>query len=94
LAGRQALPNREIRERITTRITVSDGESAGYHLLMPAGKGFQMVETVIAKLRATKTRPELEALRKATFEAMSSGGKEVFDKVQKEFIKAKNRVRW
>lgn len=56
-------------------------------------KGTQMVEAMILKLRATKTRSELDALRQETLKAMSIGDKEVFDKVQKEFIKAKNRVR-
>jgi hypothetical protein len=50
------------------------------------------IETTISKIRDTKTMPELNALRTETAEAMMTGGKAVFDRVQGEFRKAKNRL--
>lgn len=51
------------------------------------------IEETIAKIRGVTTMPELDELRPLTLEAMMSGGKEVFDKVQGEFRKAKNRLK-
>jgi len=51
------------------------------------------IDSAIQKIRSVKTMPELDELRGLTVEAMTSGGKEVFDKVQKEFRKSKNRLK-
>lgn len=51
------------------------------------------IEETIAKIRGAATMPELDELRPLTVEAMMSGGKEVFDQVQGEFRKAKNRLK-
>jgi hypothetical protein len=49
---------------------------------------------IIGRLKQVKTTPELDALRRETFEAMESDGSdETFERVQGEFIKAKNRLR-
>ena len=49
-------------------------------------------ETTIQKIRNVQTIPELDELRGATVNVMMSGGREVFERVQKEFRKAKNRL--
>jgi hypothetical protein len=46
----------------------------------------------IKKIRDVKTMPELDELRGLTVDAMTSGGKEAFDRVQGEFRKSKNRL--
>ena len=51
------------------------------------------IETTIGKIRNVKTMPELDALRTETAKAMMTGGKAVFDRVQGEFRKAKNKLR-
>jgi len=51
------------------------------------------IETMTTKIRNTKTMPELDALRTETAEAMTTGGKAAFDRVQREFRKAKNRLK-
>lgn len=51
------------------------------------------IDETIAAIRATKTMPQLDALRGETVEAMMSGGQEVFERVQGEFRKAKNRLK-
>jgi len=52
---------------------------------------------LFAKLRAAKTMPEVDALRHATVKVMhsegESGGQSAGFNVQKEFIKAVNRMR-
>lgn len=49
---------------------------------------------IFKKLKAIKTMPELDALRIETVKAMEDDGTfETFDKVQKAFIKAKNKLR-
>lgn len=49
---------------------------------------------VLEKLSKVETMPELDALRVETVKAMSSDGTaETFERVQKAFIKAKNRLR-
>ena len=50
-------------------------------------------ETTIEKIRKAKTMPELDSLRIDTVRAMMSGGQAVFEQVQTEFIKAKNRLK-
>ena len=51
-------------------------------------------EEIIKKLKQAKTMPELDELRIETVEAMSSDGtKETFYSIQKEFKKAKNRLK-
>jgi len=49
-------------------------------------------QAIIAKIQATETMPELDALRTETAEAMSKG-RDVFHLVQGAFRKAKNRLR-
>lgn len=51
------------------------------------------IEETIQKIRGVKTMPELDKLRGDTVEVMMSGGKEVFERVQDEFRKAKNRLK-
>lgn len=49
---------------------------------------------LIEKLRNVKTMPELDALRLETVKAMQEDGtQETFERIQKEFRKAKNRLR-
>jgi len=49
---------------------------------------------IIQKLKKVKTIPELDELRLETVKCMRLGGsKEIFYLIQKEFIKAKNRLR-
>jgi len=43
-----------------------------------------MVEEIIKKLRAVKTMPDLEDMRRETLKAMKSGDHEVFLRVQKK----------
>ncbi len=51
------------------------------------------MKEIIQKLKQIKTIPELDALRVETVKAMMRGGnKEIFYSIQKEFIKAKNRL--
>ena len=50
--------------------------------------------TIIDALRNVKTMPEVDALRKEVAKAAIAGGDaETFKRIQKEFIKAKNRLR-
>ncbi len=52
-----------------------------------------MSKTIFEKLEAVTTKPELDALRIETVEAMEADGTlETFDKVQKAFIKARNKI--
>ena len=52
------------------------------------------MKDIINRLRQVKATPELDALRHETVKEMESDGTaETFDKVQGEFIKAKNRLR-
>ena len=51
------------------------------------------IDETISKIRAVSTMPELDELRPLTVDAMMSGGKEVFERVQGEFRKAKNRLK-
>ena len=48
---------------------------------------------IVQKIREAKTMPELDALRLETVKAMKELGQEGFRSIQKEFIKAKNRLR-
>ena len=48
---------------------------------------------IVQKIREVKTMPELDALRLETVKAMKELGQEGFRSIQKEFIKAKNRLR-
>lgn len=51
------------------------------------------MKTIFEKLAAAKTMPELDALRRETIAAMSEAdGQESFERVQKAFIQAKNRL--
>ena len=52
-----------------------------------------MNEKIISKLKAVKTMRELDELRGETVKAMMDLGEERFKTVQKEFRKAKNRLR-
>jgi len=49
-------------------------------------------EEIINKLRTVKTKPELDSLRLPLVTNFMNN-KEQFDRCQKEFIKAKNRLR-
>ena len=49
-------------------------------------------EELLTKLDATKTMPELDALRMDTAQAMNNATAEEFDRVQGAFRKAKNRL--
>lgn len=51
------------------------------------------IDETINKIQNVKTMPELDELRKLTVDAMMSDGKDVFEKIQKEFIKSKNRLK-
>jgi hypothetical protein len=52
-----------------------------------------MKMTIFEKLKAVKTKPELDALRPETVVAMEADGtQETFEKVQKAFIKARNKL--
>ena len=51
------------------------------------------IAVTIAKIKAAKTMPELDALRQETADAMMSGGEETFKLVQNAFRKAKNKLR-
>jgi hypothetical protein len=49
---------------------------------------------LLNKLRSAQTMPELDALRLATAQAMQADGTaETFERVQKAFRQAKNRLR-
>jgi len=50
-------------------------------------------QEMIAKLKNTKTMPELDGFRLEVTKFMMAGGKEAFYRVQKEFIKTKNRLK-
>lgn len=51
-------------------------------------------EEIMKKLRQVKTMPELDELRLETVKVISSDGtKETFYSIQKEFKKAKNRLK-
>jgi len=50
-------------------------------------------QEIMAKLRNTKTMPELDGLRLEITKIMMAEGKEAFYRVQKEFIKTKNRLK-
>lgn len=54
------------------------------------------MSNIFDKLAAAQTKPELDALRLETVEAMTeagkSGGQEAFEKVQHAFIETKNRL--
>ena len=56
-------------------------------------EGTKTETAMIVKLRATTTMPELDDLRTETVEAMQSGGKATFERVQNEFRKAKNSLK-
>jgi len=52
------------------------------------------MDEIKEKLANVKTMPELDALRIETIKAMNAGGSsEIFYKIQKHFIKAKNRLK-
>lgn len=51
------------------------------------------IEKTIQEIKDVKSMPELDALRTLTVEVMMSGGKEVFERVQKEFIRSKNKLK-
>jgi hypothetical protein len=50
------------------------------------------MSTILDKLKAVKTMPELDALRGETVDAMRDAGLTGYAKVQMAFIKAKNRL--
>lgn len=50
-----------------------------------------MIE-IIEKLQNVKTMPELDELRSETTKCMMEAGENGFRVIQKEFIKAKNRL--
>jgi len=49
-------------------------------------------KTIINRLRETKTMPELDAMRRDVVSLMMEGPV-AFNGIQKEFIKAKNRLK-
>ncbi len=50
-------------------------------------------QELLNELKSVQTMPELDALRTDTVEAMEADGSgETFERVQGEFIKAKNRL--
>ena len=51
------------------------------------------MDDIVKRIRAVKSMPELDALRIETVRAMMAGGGREFAAVQREFVKAKNRLR-